>query len=214
MEWNCCLKQTTWNSNLKQGVKIKMNNKGMALPILFGVVGIVALIGILFASGVLADVSLVNTIADRPGDTPEGCQVDTQTLNLKGEYTVIDGAWGLFIKPEVEEISVTRAYFGNAQLLFGAQEIEYEVTLIDDSTGQELGSDSGEGTMLEGGSEVTLPYNFYFQAQDTDCDGLPEDDAWTLTVTVGEQSGNLWDFFDDSTLEHHIELINGQIIEG
>lgn len=190
-----------------------MNNKGIALPMLIGIMGIMLIGVIIFASGGLADLTIPNSTADRPEDTPEGCQVDTQTLNLKGEYTVIDGAWGFFIKPEVSEISVTQAYFGNTQLLFGSQEIEYEVVLIDDSTGQELGTDSGSGVMLEGGSEVEIPYNFYFQLQDTDCNGLPEDDAWTLTVTVDAEAGWIGDGFEESSLTKHIELVSGQIIE-
>jgi len=183
------------------------NKKGLATGLIIGIVGVVALIGLLIS---ISGFNLNESTPDFLKPTPESCKSKSETLQINGEFTLDRSIWSLSHKAELKQISVTNAYFAKQQFFgFGDTEHNYKVEIYDESTDTLLDTYEGTG-VVEGYQEAKLPYKLFFQALDSNCDNIPEDDLYSVKITV--ENDAWYDFgIDEDTKEVKLELVDGKI---
>ncbi len=162
---------------------MKRNKKGI-----FFILGIV-LVGILIFS-----FFAIRGFGLREGEslTPQApsCSAPKLQVEVSGDFVVKDGSI-IGIEPEIDRID--NVGIRTVQLaLF--EPFNYEVELIDRSSGVKLDSMKGSTSLPSDIKELDVPFNLFFQVPDNNCDGKIDSMRLSLRIQIEETQ----DIFKDT----------------
>jgi len=175
--------------------------KKAQLNVILPIGGILILLIILvsvFAFGTRGGTSFTSPVA--------GCRPTQINYALNGILVIEDDSWAWGGEPAVKEIKG----LGLRKLALFEQEFDYKIKLIDRTTGAELDTNKGSGTILSGESSVDKPFSLLFSLPDNDCNGVIDDTSLTIVAEAKETN----DFFSNqhSDIERTVTIQNGRII--